>query len=107
MHPSGPRSEWVLARIASSETAPNFSLQKGQQFADTSSMEPTDSAHDIATEIAPEVDPADPVFAPLLARRVAIVGFGPAEEARLNALFSKAGASCHAFHWRALQLAVR
>jgi DNA-binding response OmpR family regulator len=78
-------------------------------------METTDSAHDIAPEIAPEiapdaaseVDPADPVFAPLMARRVAIVGFAPAEEARLNAVFSKAGASCHAFHSRALQLAVR
>jgi DNA-binding response OmpR family regulator len=51
--------------------------------------------------------PADPVFAPLIARRVALAGFGSEEEARLSALFSAAGASCHSFHAQALQLALR
>jgi DNA-binding response OmpR family regulator len=56
---------------------------------------------------AETIAPSDPVFALLMARRVAIVGFGPEEDTRLNALFSEAGASCHAFHGRALQLALR
>jgi DNA-binding response OmpR family regulator len=51
--------------------------------------------------------PADPVFAPLIGRRVALAGFRPEEEARLNGLFCGAGASCHFFHAQALQLALR
>jgi CheY-like chemotaxis protein len=49
----------------------------------------------------------DPVFSALIARRVALAGFGPSEETRLSELFSGAGASCHAYQAQALQLALR
>lgn len=75
---------------SSCDCTPDFSLQSRACLADTFSM-----------------DAADPFFAPLIARRVAIAGFEPAEEARLNELFRAAGASCRSYHAGALQLAIR
>jgi DNA-binding response OmpR family regulator len=51
--------------------------------------------------------PSDSVFAVLIARHVAIVGFGSEEENRLTAVFTEAGAVCHSFQAQALQLALR
>ena len=53
------------------------------------------------------LDPTDAVFAPLIARRVAIAGFRPEEEDRLAGLFSEAGASCQRFRAQGFPLALR
>ena len=53
------------------------------------------------------LDPTDAVFAPLIARRVALAGFRPEDEARLMQVFSDAGASCQCFRAQGLPLAVR
>jgi DNA-binding response OmpR family regulator len=54
-----------------------------------------------------DLAPSDPVFAMLLARHVAIVGFEPEEDSRLSAVLSEAGALCHSFQAQALPLALR
>jgi CheY-like chemotaxis protein len=53
------------------------------------------------------LDPTDAIFAPLIARRVAVAGFRPDEETRLTALFAQAGATCQCFRAQGLPLAVR
>src|SRR5580698_539830 len=54
-----------------------------------------------------DLAPSDPVFAMLLARHVAIVGFEPEEDSRLSAVLSEAGALCHSFQAQSLPLALR